>query len=75
LGKVFVRGRLASIIGSVCMDMSMIDLTDIEVEEGEEVIVFGKEVSVIDLAKSINTIPYELFTGIGERVKRVFFTE
>lgn len=75
MGKVFVQGKLAPIIGSVCMDMSMIDLTGIEVEEGEEVIVFGKEVSVIDLAKSINTIPYELFTGIGERVKRVFFTE
>lgn len=75
LGKVFVKGKLAPIIGSVCMDMSMIDLTDTDVEEGEEVIVFGKEVSVIDLAKSINTIPYELFTGIGERVKRVFFTE
>ncbi len=75
LGKVFVKGKFAPIIGSICMDMSMIDLTGIEVEEGEEVIIFGKEVSVVDLAKQIGTIPYELFTGIGERVKRVFFTE
>lgn len=75
IGKVFINNRLAPIIGSVCMDMSMIDLTDVEAEEGDEVIVFGKEVSVIDLAKAIGTIPYELFTGIGERVKRVFFSE
>jgi alanine racemase len=75
LGKVLVRNHLAPIIGSVCMDMSMIDLTGIAAEEGDEVIVFGREVSVIDLAKAIHTIPYEIFTGIGERVKRVFFSE
>ncbi len=75
LGKVFINNQLAPIIGSVCMDMSMIDLTDIDAKEGDEVILFGKEVSVIELAKAIGTIPYEIFTGIGERVKRVFFTE
>lgn len=75
LGRVFIKGKFASVIGSVCMDMSMIDLTDIDAEEGDEVIVFGKEVSVNHLAKAIGTIPYELFTSIGERVKRIFFTE
>lgn len=75
MGKVFIKGKFAPIIGSVCMDMSMIDLTEIDAEEGDEVIVFGKEVPITALAKAIGTIPYELFTSIGERVKRVFFTE
>ena len=75
LGKVFIKGKFAPIIGSVCMDMSMIDLTGIDAEEGDDVIVFGKEVSIRDLASAIGTIPYELFTSIGERVKRIFFTE
>jgi alanine racemase len=75
LGKISIKNQLAPIIGSVCMDMSMVDLTGIDAREGDEVIVFGKEVSIVALAKAINTIPYEIFTGIGERVKRVFFTE
>ena len=75
VGHVFVNGTLCPTIGNVCMDMTMIDVTNAEVEEGDEVIVFGKEVPITDLAKSIGTIPYELLTGIGERVKRVFFKE
>jgi alanine racemase len=57
------------------MDMTMIDVTNARAEEGDEVIVFGKEVPITELAKSINTIPYELLTGIGDRVKRVFYKE
>jgi alanine racemase len=57
------------------MDMTMIDVTNAQVEEGDEVIVFGKEVPITELAKTINTIPYEILTGIGDRVKRVFFKE
>ncbi|MNY66449.1 Alanine racemase [compost metagenome] len=57
------------------MDMTMIDVTHAQVEEGDEVIVFGKEVPITELAKTINTIPYEILTGIGDRVKRVFFKE
>lgn len=75
VGKVWVNGTLCPTIGNICMDMTMIDVTDAQVEEGDEVVVFGKEVPIIDLAKNIGTIPYELLTGIGERVKRIFFKE
>ncbi|TDE16411.1 bifunctional UDP-N-acetylmuramoyl-tripeptide:D-alanyl-D-alanine ligase/alanine racemase [Dyadobacter psychrotolerans] len=75
VGKISVNGKLCPTIGNICMDMTMIDVTDAEVEEGDEVIVFGKEVPITDLAKSIGTIPYEVLTGIGERVKRVFYKE
>jgi Alr-MurF fusion protein len=74
-GHVWVNGKLCPTIGNVCMDMTMIDVTGTAVEEGDEVIVFGKEISISDLAKTIGTIPYELLTGIGERVKRIFFKE
>ncbi len=74
-GQVWVNGTLCPTIGNICMDMTMIDVTRASVEEGDEVIVFGKEISISTLARTINTIPYELLTGIGERVKRVFFKE
>lgn len=75
VGKVWVNGTLCPTIGNICMDMTMIDVTNAQVEEGDEVIVFGKEVPITELAKTINTIPYEILTGIGDRVKRVFFKE
>ncbi|TAF72969.1 MAG: bifunctional UDP-N-acetylmuramoyl-tripeptide:D-alanyl-D-alanine ligase/alanine racemase [Bacteroidetes bacterium] len=75
IGKVLINNKLAPVIGNVCMDMTMIDLTEIEAKEGDEVIVFGKGLNTTEIAKLINTIPYELFTGISERVKRVFFAE
>jgi alanine racemase len=71
-GHVSVNGRLAPIIGNVCMDMIMVDVTGIDCKEGDEVIVFGKEHSAEVLASSANTITYELLTGISQRVKRVF---
>ncbi|MDW7692194.1 bifunctional UDP-N-acetylmuramoyl-tripeptide:D-alanyl-D-alanine ligase/alanine racemase [Flammeovirgaceae bacterium SG7u.111] len=75
-GKVLVKGKLAPVIGNVCMDMCMIDVSGIEdVSEGEEVIVFGANPSVVELAQAIGTIPYELLTNVSERVKRVFYTE
>ena len=55
--------------------MTMIDLTGTTAEEGDEVIVFGAEVPITDLAQRIGTIPYEILTGVGERVKRVFYKE
>jgi alanine racemase len=75
-GKILVRGHLASVIGTVCMDMTMIDVTDIPgVKQGDEVIIFGKEISIQDLANWAGTIPYEIMTGISERVKRVYYEE
>ncbi|NJB71400.1 alanine racemase [Saonia flava] len=69
---VLVHGKKAPIIGNVCMDMIMVDVTGIECAEGDEVIVFGKESSAEAFAHAGNTISYELLTGISQRVKRVF---
>jgi alanine racemase len=75
IGRVLVNGKEAPIIGNVCMDMSMIDLTDVEAQEGDEVIIFGKDLPIDGVAKRINTIPYEILTNTSERVKRVFIAE
>lgn len=68
--KVFLNGKFAPIIGEICMDMIMIDISAINCKEGEEVLIFGEEQSAEKLAKSVNTISYELITGISQRVKR-----
>ena len=75
-GKMWVKGKLVPVIGSICMDMTMIDVTAIkDVQEGDEVIVFGKELPLQKLAEWADTIPYEIMTGISQRVKRVYFEE
>ncbi len=74
-GKIWVNGQWAPTIGSVCMDMTMIDISSIDASEGDEVVIFGPPISVELLAQKINTIPYEILTNIGERVKRVFYRE
>ncbi|GGC00164.1 bifunctional UDP-N-acetylmuramoyl-tripeptide:D-alanyl-D-alanine ligase/alanine racemase [Dyadobacter sediminis] len=75
VGHICVNGTLCPTVGNICMDMTMIDVTNASVDEGDEVIVFGKEVPITELAKRIGTIPYEILTGIGDRVKRVFYKE
>ena len=75
VGKVIVNGRPAPVIGNVCMDMTMIDVTGIPASEGDEVVVFGKELPIHELAESIGTIPYEILTNTSERVKRIFVAE
>ncbi|MBL7924938.1 MAG: bifunctional UDP-N-acetylmuramoyl-tripeptide:D-alanyl-D-alanine ligase/alanine racemase [Bacteroidia bacterium] len=75
-GKMLVLGQAAPVVGSVCMDMTMIDITGIPAaREGTEVVVFGASPSIIDIARETGTIPYEVLTGISERVKRVYFHE
>ena len=74
-GKLLVKGKFAPIIGNICMDMCMIDITEIKVKEGDEVIIFGEDFSINDFAKDLETIPYEVLTGISRRVKRVYFME
>lgn len=75
-GKMWLNGKLVPVIGSICMDMTMIDVTGIEgVQEGDEVIVFGKDLPVQKLAEWAGTIPYEIMTSISQRVKRVYFEE
>ncbi|MEZ4902677.1 MAG: alanine racemase [Spirosomataceae bacterium] len=75
IGKVLINGVLCPVIGNVCMDMTMVDVSEVAVSAGDEVIVFGGELLLTQLADQIGTIPYELLTGIGERVKRVFYKE
>ena len=71
-GWVRINGKIAPIIGNVCMDMLMVDVTNIDCLEGDEVILFGKESRADKLAEKNNTISYELITAISQRVKRVF---
>ena len=73
IGEVYINGVFAAIVGSICMDMLMVDVTDVACEEGDIVEVFGKHVSVSTIATGTGTIPYEIMTSISQRVKRVFF--
>lgn len=75
VGKVLVNGHIAPVIGNVCMDMTMIDITGIPAREGDEVVIFGKGLPIEELAARIQTIPYEILTNTSERVKRVFVAE
>lgn len=73
-GFVTINNQKATILGSICMDMMMVDVTNISCKEGDEVIVFGLNPKVTEMANSIGTIPYEILTGISQRVKRIFYT-
>lgn len=75
VGYVVINGKEAKIVGSVCMDMLMVNVTEIDCKEGQSVIIFGENPTVNLMAKALNTIPYEVLTGISQRVKRVFFRE
>ena len=75
VGYMTINGYKAKIIGNVCMDMCMLDVTEVPVKEGDEVIVFGEGHSVKDFSRSMGTIPYEALTGISPRVKRIYFQE
>ncbi len=74
-GKVLINGKLAPVIGNVCMDMTMVDVTGIPVNEGDEAVIFGPGLPIQQVAQWIETIPYEILTSTSERVKRVFFAE
>jgi alanine racemase len=74
-GKLWINGNPASIVGDICMDMCMVNITGLNVEEGDEVIVFGESYPVGDFAKDLDTIPYEVLTSISQRVKRVYIHE
>lgn len=75
VGKVWIGGHLAPVVGNICMDMTLIDVTGLSVQEGDEVELFGKNQSVSELANQLDTIPYEILTGIPERVKRIYTQE
>jgi alanine racemase len=71
-GFVYVKNKKAQIIGNVCMDMMMVDISEIDCKEGDEVIVFNELYTVEDLANAANTISYELLTALSERIERKF---
>lgn len=72
-GYVMINNEKAVIIGNICMDMLMVDVTEISCSPGDKVIIFGDKPSVIEIAEMSFTIPYEVFVGISQRVKRVFY--
>jgi alanine racemase len=72
-GTVMINGNLVPTVGNVCMDMTMIDITDFpEISRYDEVLIFGPEKSIVQMAKQAGTIPYEIMTGITQRVPRVY---
>jgi alanine racemase len=75
VGKVLVGGKLASVVGNVCMDMTMVDVTGVDVVEEDEATIFGEDLPVSEVASWIKTIPYEILTSTSDRVKRVFYVE
>jgi alanine racemase len=75
VGEVFVNGSKAKIVGNICMDLCMIDITDIKANEGDVVELFGENISIQEIAHKLNTITYEVLTGISRRVKRIYFQE
>ncbi len=74
-GYIMIKNQKANIVGSVCMDMLMVNVTDIDCLEGDAVIIFGENPNVTYIAEKLGTIPYEILTGISHRVKRVFYRE
>lgn len=72
---VLVNGKEAPIIGNICMDMCMLDLSNITAEEGDEVVIFSTQQDIRTLANIAQTIPYEILSGISRRVKRIYFKE
>jgi len=77
-GEVLVGGRRAPVVGRVCMDLTMIDVTDIRnVQQGDEVVLLGRqsdaEISADEMAAWANTISYEILTSIGARVPRIHY--
>ncbi len=74
-GRVWIAGALVPTIGNICMDMCMIDVSGLDVVEGDEVELFGKNLPVQDVARMAGTIPYEILTSVPERVKRVYLQE
>ena len=75
VGFVTINGQKATIVGSICMDMLMADVSEIDCHEGDEVILFGENPTVSFIAEKLGTISYEILTSISQRVKRIFYRE
>lgn len=75
VGEMWIKGKRVPVIGNICMDTCMLDVTDVDVSVGDEVEIFGKNIPVTEVAQKLETIPYEVLTGVAHRVKRVYFKE
>ena len=74
-GYCLVNGQKAPYVGNICMDVAMIDVTDIDCHEGDTVEIFGDNLPVTVLSDILDTIPYEILTGVSNRVKRIYFQD
>ena len=74
-GEVYLRGKRCPIVGNICMDACMVDVTDTDAQEGDSVEIFGENLPVTELADKLKTIPYEILTSVSPRVKRVYYRE
>lgn len=74
-GYCLVNGEKAPYVGNICMDVSMIDVTNIKCKEGDEVVIFGEDLPITVLSELLDTIPYEVMAGISDRVKRVYYQD
>ena len=75
-GKMIINGESATVVGDVCMDMCMLDVSSVDCKEGDDVVIFGdSNYSLLDISRDLGTIPYEVLTSISQRVKRVYFWE
>ena len=74
-GTFFVHNKPVKVVGDICMDMCMIDLTEVEAAEGDTVVIFDADHDIADIAKACQTIPYEIMTRVSQRVKRVYYQE
>lgn len=74
-GKFYVNGHQVPVVGDICMDMCMLDLSQVEAVEGDTVVIFDAEHDINDIAKACQTIPYEIMTRVSQRVKRVYYQE
>jgi alanine racemase len=74
-GSAFIKGKRVPIIGNICMDMLMLDVTGINVNIGDKVEIFGPNIPITEVSEKAGTIPYEILTGISQRVKRIYLQE
>ncbi|MDO9153227.1 MAG: bifunctional UDP-N-acetylmuramoyl-tripeptide:D-alanyl-D-alanine ligase/alanine racemase [Paludibacter sp.] len=75
VGEVLINGKRARVIGNVSMDLITVDITGIEATEGDVVEIFGDNITVSEISKKLDTIPYEILTSVSRRVKRVYYQE
>jgi len=74
-GEVVINGYRARFVGNICMDACMVDVTGLMADEGDEVLLFGDELPLSEVADKLGTIPYEILTSVSNRVKRIYYQE